>query len=105
MITECSNHGTATENIDLGFLDHKAQILCQRLDEPVTRVTQKDKRLFTQENRDHFNLNLMEEQWENVYITDDINISYLLSGGLEPCGRTCWHDHRAAEDPQTWCAT
>jgi hypothetical protein len=49
MITGCSNHDIATDNTDLGFSDHKAQILYQRLDEPITRVIHKYKQLFTQE--------------------------------------------------------
>jgi hypothetical protein len=85
MITECSNHDIAIENIDLGILDHKAQILYQRLDEPVTRVICKDKWLFTQENRDHFNLTLKEEQRESVYTTDDINIAYQRFLGILYC--------------------
>jgi hypothetical protein len=74
MITECSNHDIATQNIDLGFLDHKPQILYQRLDGPVMRIIHKDKWPFTQENRDQFNLTLKQVQWESVYIKDDINI-------------------------------
>jgi hypothetical protein len=47
MITERPNHDITVENIDLGFSDHKVQILYQRLDETVTRVIHKDKRLYT----------------------------------------------------------
>jgi hypothetical protein len=75
MITESSNHDIAIENDDLGFSDHKDQILYQRLDEPVMRVICEDKWLFSQENSDHFNLILKEEQRES-YISYDINISY-----------------------------
>jgi hypothetical protein len=63
MITEGSNRDIKIANIDLGFSDHKAQILYQRLEEPVMKVIHK-KRYFTKENRELVNLNLKEEQWK-----------------------------------------
>jgi hypothetical protein len=76
MITEGSNHAITISNIDLWFLDHNAQILYQRLDEPAIKVIHKEKRYFTQGNREQFNITLKEEQWENVYISDEANTSY-----------------------------
>jgi hypothetical protein len=76
MITEGSNDAITISNTDLGFSDHKAQILYQRLDEPAIKVIHKEKRYFTQRNREQFNLILKEEQWENIYISDEANTSY-----------------------------
>jgi hypothetical protein len=70
MITEGSNHAITISNIDLGFSDHKAQILYHRLDEPAVKVIHKAKRYFTQENGEQFNLTLKEEQWENICVSD-----------------------------------
>jgi hypothetical protein len=61
MITDGSNHDITIFNTDMGFLDHKAQILYQRIDELLTKVIHKEKRCFTQENRKEFNLILKEE--------------------------------------------
>jgi hypothetical protein len=41
MITEGSNRDIKIANIDLGFFNHKAQILYHRLQEPVTKVIHK----------------------------------------------------------------
>jgi hypothetical protein len=76
MITEGSNNAITISNTDLGFSDHKDQTLYQRLDEPAIKVIHKAKLYFTQENREQFNLTLKEEQWENVYISDEVNTSY-----------------------------
>jgi hypothetical protein len=43
MIMEGSNRDIKIANIDLRFLDHKAQILYQRLEEPVMKVSHKKK--------------------------------------------------------------
>jgi hypothetical protein len=51
MITEGSNRGIKTANIDLVFLDHKAQILYQRLEEPVMKVTHKKKVFYERKQR------------------------------------------------------
>jgi hypothetical protein len=56
-----------TSNTELGFSDHKAQIHYQRLDKPVMKVINKEKRYFTTGNREQFKLKLKEEQWEYVY--------------------------------------
>jgi hypothetical protein len=76
MIADGSNHDITIFNIDMGFSDHKAQILYQRIDEPLTKVIRKEKRYFTQENRKEFNLILKEEQWEDVCTANEVNISY-----------------------------
>jgi hypothetical protein len=60
----------------MGFLDHKAQILYQRIDEPLTEVIRKQKRYFTQENRKEFNLILKEEQWKDLCTANEVNTSY-----------------------------
>jgi hypothetical protein len=57
MKTEGSNHAITISNIELGFSDHKAQILYQRLDEPAIKVIHKAKWYFTEENREQFKLN------------------------------------------------
>jgi hypothetical protein len=76
MITDGSNHDITIFNIDMGFSDHKAQILYQRIDELLTKVIGKEKLFFTQENTKEFNLILKEEQWEDVCTANEVNTSY-----------------------------
>jgi hypothetical protein len=60
----------------MGFSDHKAQIIYQRIDVPFTKVIRKEKRYFTKENGKEFNLILQAEQWEDLCTANEVNISY-----------------------------
>jgi hypothetical protein len=54
-------------------------------DEPAIKVIHKEKRYFTHENKEQFNLTLKEGHWENVYLSDETNTSYqsfLVNGFL-----------------------
>jgi hypothetical protein len=78
MIMEGSNSDITISKIELGFSNNKAQILYQRLDEPVMKVIYKEKRYFTIEVGDQFKLALKEEQWGDVYRADKTNTSYQI---------------------------
>jgi hypothetical protein len=76
MITDGLNHDIMISNIDLGFSDHKAQILYQRIDEPLINVIRKEKHNFTRENMNKFNHILNDELWGDVFACDDVNTSF-----------------------------
>jgi hypothetical protein len=76
MITDGSNHDITIFNIDMGFSDHKAQILYQIIDEPLTKVIRKRKTVFHPRKNKEFNLILKEEQWEDVCTANEVNICY-----------------------------
>jgi hypothetical protein len=76
MITDVFNQDIMTLNFDLGLSDHMAQILFQRIDEPLINVICKEKRYFSQEKMNEFNNILKGELWGVVYTSDDVNISF-----------------------------
>jgi hypothetical protein len=62
----------------LGYLDHLARIQCLKVNNPISGSTHLKEKYFNEDNIDEFNDLLQDELWEDVFLSDDDDISLML---------------------------
>lgn len=76
MITNNSDFSKYIVNLELGYLDHLAQILYLKVNIPIIDSICINKRYFTVANIAEFKYLLQEDLWNNVLLLNDVNISF-----------------------------